>query len=823
MALETKYNHLEVEKDKNQKWIDKGFFSKRAERDKPYSIILPPPNVTGKLHLGHAWDGYIQDTLIRFKKLQGFDVLFVPGLDHAGIATQAKVEEKLRKEFNLTRYDLGREKFLEKVWEWKEEYASTIRSQWGKLGLALDYTKERFTMDQGLSEAVTKVFIKMYEDKLIYRGTRPVNWDTSLQTVLSNIEVIPTETKSVMYYFNYELSDGGSIQVATTRPETMFSDVAIAVNPKDEVMSKFIGKTAISPLTGKKLPIIGDSYIEIGKGTGAMKVSAHAEADIAIIKSNNLEIIECIDKKGLMNSLAGDLEGIDRFEARKLVVAKLASSIFKQEEITNNVGRSERSGVVVETLVQPQWFVNMQPLADKLIKDLDSSHGVTFYPERFEDVIRGWMGEIQDWCISRQLWWGHRIPAWYKGEEIKVQVECPGEGWVQDEDVLDTWFSSGLAPFSFLGWPNAEELLKKFYPTSVLVTGYDIIFFWVARMYFQGLEFMGQKPFDRVLIHGLIRAEDGRKMSKSLGNGIDPMDVIEKYGSDALRYFVMTNSTPGQDLRYSEQKIESAWALNNKLWNISRYILDIMPDESVNTTDADKWIVSKLNSLSALVTEKMETYDFTIIGKEITKFIMEDFSSWYIEFTKATPNKKVAKDILKKLLIIIHPFMPFVSDHLYNLIDGEELLEQKWPVSETSDSATYIDRVILVTKAIRNFRTEKNMSHSIELKYYPTTELSNEEKAMITKLTNATIEKNEDALVALGEINIYIQLSDELKASEKERINKEISFLKAEITRAENMLSNERFVSKAPEAKINEEKEKLANFKLRLSDLQGGN
>ncbi len=819
MAMSTKYNHKEVEQGKNQKWIDKKFFSQRSEKNKPYSIILPPPNVTGKLHLGHAWDGFIQDTLIRFKKLQGYDVMFVPGLDHAGIATQAKVEAKLKKEFHLTRYDMGREKFLDKVWEWKEEYAQAIRDQWAQLGLALDYTKERFTMDEGLSNAVTKVFIKMYQDKLIYRGERPVNWDPALQTVLSNIEVIPTQTNSVMYYFNYEMLDGGFIQVATTRPETMFSDVAIAVNPNDESMKHFIGKTAISPLTKQSLPIIGDHYIEINKGTGAMKVSAHAEADFNIIKANNLETKECIDKQGKMNELAGDLKGMDRFEARKAVVKRLAKSLCKTEEIVNSVGHSERSNVPIETLVQPQWFVKMKPLAKKLLDNLGSENGVKFYPERFEDTIKTWMEEIQDWCISRQLWWGHRIPAWYKGEEIKVQVDCPGEGWVQDEDVLDTWFSSGLAPFSFIGWPDDLELLKRFYPTSVLVTGYDIIFFWVARMYFQGLEFMCQRPFERVLIHGLIRAEDGRKMSKSLGNGIDPMYVIDKFGSDALRYFVMTNSTPGQDIRYSEQKIEAAWALNNKLWNISRYILEIMPETKSEITDADKWIIVKLNTLSKLIEQKMDSYDFTIIGKELTKFVMEDFSSWYIEFTKATPNKEVAQDILQKLLIIMHPFMPFITDHLFNLIDSKELLDQKWPLETFVSDTDYIDRVIIVVKAIRNFRTDKNIPNSVALNYWPSIAISGEEDSMIQKLANASIFKNDDALVALGDFNIYIKLSDELKKNEDERIVKEISFLKSEIARAQSMLANERFVSKAPVAKISEEKAKLENFQARLQEI----
>ena len=820
--MENKYNHIKVEQGKNQKWIDKEFFSTHDQSKDPFTIILPPPNVTGKLHLGHAWDGYIQDTLIRFNKLKGKDVLWVPGMDHAGIATQAKVEQRLRTE-GISRYDLGREKFLEKVWEWKEEYASTIRNQWGTLGLALDYKKERFTMDEGLSSAVQKVFIKMYEDGLIYRGEKAINWDPELQTVLSNIEVENKDTSQKMYYIKYDLKDGGSIEIATVRTETLYSDVAIAINPKDEIMSKFIGKVAIHPLTGKELPIIADNYIEIGKGTGAMKVSAHAEADYEILISNDLPVIESIDLYGKMNDNAGEFSGLDRFEARKLIANKLQDKgrITKVEESTSAVGYSERSGAPIEILVQPQWFVNMEPLAKKILKDLGSEFGVKFYPERFEDVLRKWMDEIKDWCISRQLWWGHRIPAWYKGDEIKVQIDSPGEGWKQDEDVLDTWFSSGLAPFSFLGWPESKEEVERYYPTSVLVTGYDIIFFWVARMYFQSLEFMGERPFDHVLIHGLIRAEDGRKMSKSLGNGIDPMDVIEKYGSDSLRWFLLTNSTPGQDIRYSTQKIEAAWNLNNKLWNISRYIIDVMTDGE-NVSDADKWIVNKLNKLEKLVSDKFETYEFTIIGKELTKFIQDDFSSWYIEFTKSAPNKKVATEVLKRLLVILHPFMPFLTDHIYNLIDGKEILDDSWMPMEVIGEADYIDEVIEISKALREFRVVKSLSNSIELNYSLQNKLEDVAIDMINKLTNSSYVENKDGVIPVGNNVVYIKLSDEMKKAEEERIKKHIEKLNSEINRAKGMLSNERFISKAPEAKINEEKEKLERLEKELSEIKGG-
>lgn len=817
--MENKYNHIKVEEGKNKKWIEKEFFSTHDVNKEPFTIILPPPNVTGKLHLGHAWDGFIQDTLIRFNKLKGKDVLWVPAMDHAGIATQAKVEQRLRQN-NITRYELGREKFLEKVWDWKEEYASTIRKQWGSLGLALDYKKERFTMDEGLSTAVQQVFVKMHKDNLIYKGKRAINWDTELQTVLSNIEVINKDTTQKMYYIKYDIKNGESIQIATVRTETLFSDVAIAINPKDEKMSKFIGMIAIHPLTNQELPIISDNAIEIEKGTGAMKVSAHAVDDYEILMKNNLPLIESIDKQGKMKEMTGKYSGIDRFEARELIAKELNDDgrIIRVEETISAVGYSERSGSPVEVLVQPQWFVNMEPLAKRIIEDLGTEIGVKFFPERFEDVLKRWMEEIRDWCISRQLWWGHRIPAWYKNEEIKVQIDSPGEGWEQETDVLDTWFSSALAPFSFLGWPESIEEVKRYYPTSVLVTGYDIIFFWVARMYFQSLEFMDEKPFEHVLIHGLIRAEDGKKMSKSLGNGINPIDVIEKYGSDSLRWFLLTNSTPGQDIRYSPQKIEAAWNLNNKLWNISRYILDVM-EHGGDVTDADKWIIGKLNKLEKLVSLKMKTYEFTIIGRELTKFIQDDFSSWYIEFTKSSPNKEFATNVLKKLLIILHPFIPFLTDHIYNLIEGKELLDDEWKTIKVEGEANYIDQVIEICKTLRGFRVDQNLSNSIELKYWSKNELSENVINMIKNLSNSSIEKNNDAKIPLTNNVIYIKLSDDMKKAESQRVEKQIKFLESEILRAKGMLSNERFISKAPVEKVNEEKEKLLKLESQLEEI----
>lgn len=816
--MKSKYNHQEVEQNKNQKWIDKGYFSTRNFKKEPFSILLPPPNVTGKLHLGHAFDTYIQDSLIRYHKLQDKDVFWISGMDHAGIATQAKVEERLKKK-NVTRHHIGREKFIEKVWEWKEEYASTIRVQWAKLGLALDYTKERFTMDPGLGKAVQEVFMKMHADGLIYRGKRAVSWDPELQTVLSNIEVENKEKKQTMFYIKYDLETKGHIEIATTRPETIFSDVAIAIHPDNPKTKHLLHKTAINPLTGLKLPIISDTYIKQDKGTGIMKVSAHAEQDIEIIQKHNMDIIECIDKHGIMNKNAMSLAGQNRFDARKNVVKLLKNRIIKQEETISLVGYSSRSGQIIEILVQPQWFVKMKPLAKLILDDL-KQEGVKFFPSRFSQVLTHWMEEVNDWCISRQLWWGHQIPAWYKDGQIKVSATSPGEGWVQDEDVLDTWFSSGIAPFSFLGWPEKSDLLKRYYPSDTLVTGYDIIFFWVARMYFQSLYIKGSKPFKNVLIHGLIRAEDGQKMSKSLGNGIDPMDVVYHHGSDALRWFLLTNSTPGQDIRYSEQKIKAGWNLNNKLWNISRYILKMMDHQRNKINDADRWILNKLDLLDKFIDQKITTYEFTLIGKEILRFVQDDLSSWYIELSKSSANQKVAKYVLEKLMIILHPFLPFVTDEIYTMINGKELLAQvKTPVT-TEGEADYINEVINVTLALREFRSSKNIANTVTLGYDYSKDLEDVAIDMINRLANATLEVNQDAKVPLGKEMLFIKLTYEMKQQEAARIAKLKAHLESEIKRAQGMLANPNFVKKAPKDKIKIEEEKLAKLEQELAAIK---
>lgn len=817
--MEPKYNHLLVEKDKNQKWIDHKYFSTHDQSKPPFSIILPPPNVTGKLHLGHAWDGFLQDTMIRYKKLQGYDVCFVPGMDHAGIATQAKVEEKLAQS-GLNKYDLGRQKFLEKALEWKEEYAELIHQQWAKLGLALDYNMERFTLDQAANQAVNQVFISMYEKGLIYRGVRPINWDPKLKTALSNIEVIAKPTKSKMYYVKYYFENSDQyLVVATTRIETIFSDVAIAINPNDQSKIHLVNQKVINPLTKKLLPIITDDYIDINFGTGCMKVSAHATNDIDIILKNNLEIIECINQDGLMNEHGLFTKGLDRQSAREQIFDYLqkANWIERVEEIENNVSYSERSNEVIEILVMPQWFVKMDLLAKQLLDHLDSDQKVKIYPSRFENTLRLWMEDVRDWTISRQLWWGHQIPAWYKDDQIKVQVDSPGPDWTRDNDVLDTWFSSALCPFSFLGWPEKTAHLNRYFPTSLLVTGYDIIFFWVARMYFQSLEFMNNLPFKDLLIHGLIRDEQGRKMSKSLGNGIDPMEVIDQYGADALRWFLLTNSAPGQDINYSQTKVEAAWNLNNKLWNIARFI-KMMDQTDATISASDIWIVNKLINLKNSIDQKIDKYEFTIIGKELYQFIFNDFSSWYIEFSKVWKNQKIALLVLKNLLILIHPFLPFISDHLYQEIFNEELLEAQFDLKPLGQE-NQVNLMIDVISLIREARATFNLSHKDKIEYCIQNLKDQSVIAIIDKLANASWKDNNGILFTTNDTVINIYLSEELKSQEKAKTNQEIIKLEAEIKRSQMILNNPNFINKAAKEKVQIEQEKYQKYQNQLEIL----
>ncbi|UVD81593.1 valine--tRNA ligase [Mycoplasma iguanae] len=819
--MEKKYNHHLIECDKNQKWIEKKFFSTHDLSKPPFAVILPPPNVTGKLHIGHAWNSFIQDTVIRYKKLQGFDVKWVPGMDHAGISTQAKIAQKLAQE-NIFLKDITRKEFLEHAWKWKDEYSQLIRDQWAKMGLALDYDAERFTLDSAANEAVNKVFIDLYNQGLIYRSSKAINWDPIQKTALSNIEVISEDTKQKMYYIKYFLENSEEyLIISTTRAETLYSDVAVAVHPSDEKYQKYIGKNVKHPLSGKIIPIIGDEYINPSFGTGVMKVSAHATQDIEIIQKNNLEILESIDQSGKMNSLAQEFVNLDRFEARKQIAKKLQKNNFlvKTEEIISPVGYSERSKAAIEILVSPQWFVKMDLLTEKVLANLNSNHAVNFFPGRFKNTMHQWMEKIYDWTISRQLIWGHRIPAWYKGDEIKVQLTSPGDDWTQDPDVLDTWFSSALSPFVFLGWPQTKAKVEHYYPTSLLVTGWDILFFWVARMYFFSLHFMdGQIPFKDVLLHGLIRDEQGRKMSKSLGNGIDPMEIIDQYGADSLRNFLLWNSTPGQDLRFSKEKLEAAWNVNNKLWNISRYIF-MMNDATQENTGLDQWIINKLENLKSNIAKYFESYEFTLMGKEIQKFLFDDFSSWYIELSKANPNKKTALLILKHLLVVLHPFMPFLTDHIYREIFHEELLESNLANLSISNQVDYIDDIIEIVKTIREFREKYNISKKIILQYYiKDNSLPNTAIEMINNLTKSQFYKNNDSLIQLSKFKLFIKLNEEFKQNESKRITEQINFLENEIKRSQSILSNAGFIAKAPAEKINLEKAKLADYQAKLNE-----
>lgn len=822
--MDKKYNHTLIEKGKNQKWIDKKYFSTHDKKLKPYSIILPPPNITGKLHLGHAWNCYIQDSIVRYKKLNGYDVKWIPALDHAGISTQSKIAEKLASK-NIFLKDIDRKTFMSHAKEWEQEYTEIIKNQWGILGLALDYDALRYTLDKEANEAVLKVFVQMYNDGLIYRSNKPINWDWKQKTSLSNIEVINKPTEQKMYYIKYFIENSNDfIEIATVRTETLFSDIAVAFHPEDERYLHLKNKHVVHPLTQELIPIITDEYIDKNFGSGFMKVSAHSIADIEIIRKNDLELRETIDQDGLLTDFCNQFAKMPSLQAREEIGKFLQENnlLTKIENTVSNVGYSERTGVPVEILVSKQWFVKMDKLSKMVLDDIKTKDGVKFFPNRFKNTIESWMTNVYDWNISRQLWWGHRIPAWYKDEETKIQIESPGEGWVQDNDVLDTWFSSGLSPFVFLNWPQRQEEIDRYYPTSLLVTGWDIIFFWVARMYFHSLLILNKKPFEHVLLHGLIRDEQGKKMSKSLGNGIDPIDVINKYGSDSLRLFLMFNSSPGQDINFSIQKLESAWNLNNKLWNISRFI-NSMSDENIenNATDLDNWIFNKIYKLKENISKNIDIYEFTIIGKEIQKFIFSDFSSWYVELSKALNNKKMAMLALKHILVILHPFMPFITDHLYEQIFNANLLEEKLEEIPFKENVAYIDNVIEIIEAIRKYRESNNISKKEVIEYsVEKIELPAQGFDMINNLTNSKIVQNKDSLIKLSNFDLWIVLNEEVKNNEKERILKEIEFLTFEIERAEKILSNENFIKKAPKEKILLEQEKLEKYKYKIKEYQ---
>jgi len=859
LKMSTKYDPKSVEKGRYEWWLKGKFFeAKNDPKKEPFTIVIPPPNVTGKLHLGHAWDTTLQDILTRMKRMQGYDVLWLPGMDHAGIATQAKVEEKLRSE-GKTRFDLGREAFVQETWKWKEEYASHIREQWSKLGLGLDYSRERFTLDEGLSKAVREVFVSLYKKGLIYRGEYIINWDPATKTALSDIEVIYKDVKGAFYHLKYPLTDGsGHIEIATTRPETMLGDVAVAVHPEDERYKHLIGKTVTLPIVGRDIPIIADDYVEMDFGSGAVKITpAHDPNDFEIGNRHNLERILVMNEDGSMNDKAGKYKGLDRFECRKQIVQDLKEQGFllKIEEHVHSVGHSERSGAVVEPYLSTQWFVKMQPLAQQAIELQAREEKVNFVPDRFEKTYLHWMENIRDWCISRQLWWGHRIPAWYHKEtgEIYVDHEPPAdiENWEQDTDVLDTWFSSALWPFSTMGWPDSTSSdYERYYPTNVLVTGYDIIFFWVSRMIFQGLEFTGKRPFKDVLIHGLVRDAEGRKMSKSLGNGVDPMDVIDQYGADSLRYFLSTGSSPGQDLRFSMEKVESVWNFANKIWNASRFALMNMGGLTYEEIDlngkksvADEWILTRLNETIDTVTKLAEKYEFGEVGRALYNFIWDDFCDWYIEMAKLPlygedeeakkTTRSVLAYVLDQTMRLLHPFMPFITEEIWQNLphEGESITTASWPIvnESLSNEKASKDMKLLVEmiRAVRNIRAEVQTPMSKKIKMFvkphneeiqkvllenqiyierfcnpETLTISLEAKAEGKAMT-AVISGAEIILPLEGLINIEEEIA---------RLENELKKINSEVERVQKKLSNEQFVKKAPEKVVEEEKAKEKDY-----------
>ena len=850
-----KYDHLQVESGKYQNWIDQGYFTAGDVSKRPYCIVIPPPNVTGKLHLGHAWDTTLQDIICRYKRLQGYDVLWVAGMDHAGIATQAKVDARLKDE-GISRYDIGREKFLNRAWEWKEEYAATIRKQWAKLGLSLDYTRERFTLDEGLSHAVRKVFVDLYNDGLIYQGERIINWDPEAKTALSNIEVEHKEIKGHMYYFKYKVVETGKeLIIATTRPETMFADQAIFVHPEDERYKDIVGMHAINPANGEELPIMADDYIDMDFGTAVMKCTpAHDPNDFMLAKKYDLPMPICMNPDGTMNGMAHKYAGMDRFECRKALVEDFekAGVVDHIEEHMHQVGHSQRTGVIVEPYLSKQWFVKMKPLADEVLKNQKiEDQKINFVPSRFEKTFEQWLENIEDWCISRQLWWGHRIPAWTNKitGEIYVGMEDPKdtENWIQDEDVLDTWFSSALWPFSTLGWPETTEDLKRYFPNDCLVTGYDIIFFWVARMAFQTRYCMKNRPFKDVLIHGLVRDSQGRKMSKSLGNGIDPMDVIQEKGADALRFFLTTNSTPGLDLRFDDKKMDAAWNFINKIWNAARFVQMQLQDEKPvldpqSLSAVDKWILSRMNTVIDHVTLNMDRYEFAMVGNELYSFVWDDFCSWYIELSKANlysenqnvvaSTKAVLLTVLTNICKLLHPFMPFVTEEIYQSLphDKKSINVETWPDKIEFDSKEnekeFVDLALSIIVKVREIKQEYNMKPSNPLTISIVDEqgsvinLSEDYKRIIDRMCHVNFETIEDEDIlsrTLEKAILRVRMGDLVDYNEeKEKLEKEIERLQKEIKRASGMLNNPNFVSKAPQAKVDQEKAKLASYEDQL-------
>lgn len=840
--LDKKYDHLSIECGKYEFWKDNNYFQAGDLAKEPFTIVIPPPNVTGKLHLGHAWDTTLQDIIIRYKRMDGYDALWLPGMDHAGIATQAKIDKKL-KELGYNPRSMDREEWLKYAWEWKEEYAKTIHEQWAKLGLSLDYSKERFTLDEGLSDAVKKVFVDLYNEGLIYRGERIINWDPEAMTALSNEEVIYKDVEGAFYHIKYYLEDSDDyLSVATTRPETLFGDTAVAVNPSDDRYKDLIGKKVKLPLVNKLIPIIGDVHADPEFGTGVVKITpAHDPNDFEVGNRHNLDRIIVMNPDGTMNENAFKYASMDRFACREAVVKDLEELglLIKVEKIVHAVGHSERTDVMVEPYLSKQWFVKMRPLADRvLLNQKNKDTKVNFVPERFEKIMNHWMEITYDWCISRQLWWGHRIPAWYRGEEVYVGVNPPDSfGWVQDSDVLDTWFSSALWPFSTLGWPNMTDLLKRHYPNDVLVTGYDIIPFWVNRMTFQGLHFTNERPFKDCLIHGLIRDKNGRKMSKSLGNGVDPMDVIDKYGADSLRFFLATSSASGQDLRYDEEKVKSTWNFINKLWNASRFcLMNISSLKEVNFDNlnmSDKWILTKYEKVVKDVRRYMDKYEFNNVGSIIYSFVWNDFCDNYIEMAKFSSDTDATKSTLYYVLMgiikMLHPFMPYVTEEIYQNLpfkDNDSIMISTYPKYDLNlvfeHDAKVIDNLIEFVANFRNVKQENNIGKNFKVK------INNDSDYTLIKKMLKLDDNIIDTVLNITKYEVVSGIYNITLYYEKEETEEDLIFKKKQcenleksIARRRNLLNNPSYVSKAPSHLVSEEREKLKKEEEELAKLIG--
>ncbi len=855
MALDKKYDFKKVENGRYEIWKKAGYFTAGDKSKQKFSMVIPPPNVTGKLHIGHSIDNTIQDITCRYKKAKGYDVLYLPGVDHAGIATQAKVDARLQSE-GTSRFEIGREEFMRRAYEWKNEYSEKIHEQWAKMGIMVDYSRERFTLDEGCSKAVNEVFVKLYNENLIYRGEKIVNYDPVMKTALSNIEVVYKEDDGEFFYFKYQFVDDPSkyLTIATTRPETMFGDTCIVVNPNDDRYKDVIGKKVINPANHEEIPVIADEYVDIEFGTGAMKCTpAHDPNDFIIGQKYGLAHPVVMNIDGTMKENCGKYAGMDRFECRKILVddIKNEGNLIKIEHIKHQVGHSERSDAVVEPILSLQWFVKMKPLAQLVLDNQASSNKIKFFPERFEKVLEQWMNKCEDWCISRQLWWGHRIPVYYHKitGKILVSAEKPQdiENRTQDEDVLDTWFSSGLWPFETLGWPENTDDFKRYYPLDCMVTGYDIIFFWVARMIFQGLHFTKEVPFKDVIIHGIVRDSQGRKMSKSLGNGIDPIDVINTYGVDSLRYFLATTASPGLDMRYNEEKVKAANNYLNKIRNSARFILMNVPEnyknENINLDKLsfiDKYILTKLNKTIQSVTKSMDSYEYGIASSNLYNFVYDDFCSFYLEMAKVALKDEngylegtyyTLLRTLKSVIMMIYPFSPFISEEIYlSLPEHKEsiMLESYPEYDETSLFEEDLQKGEILNKAlesIRQYKVENKLAPNKSLELLVKTNLNIEDiypylkRYSFASSIASTNDDIQDAMsIILNNITIYIK-DDVNKEDLKAKLEKDLEHIRSEIKRSEGLLNNQNFIAKAPEKKINLEKQKYEEYKTQETNI----